>query len=168
MIRELQSHFEIIALNTQLFLNCLDDIKDKSGLTRITGHSNSISFIGTHLVDARHFLGKYIGVDIENPVEEFVAGKKSIDDIKHLPTIDELRAAWREVTPPLIDRLDRLTWEDLEDESPHGFPVETPSVYAGIGFLLQHESYHIGQLGLLRKQLGYHAMTYVQGTGTVH
>ncbi|MGB7490782.1 MAG: hypothetical protein WBN62_10660 [Thermoanaerobaculia bacterium] len=33
----------------------------------------------------------------------------------------------------------------------YDFPFEDPSMAGGIGFLLHHEAYHIGQLALLRK-----------------
>lgn len=160
MLRELESHVEVLTLNTALFLNCLDDLDHNSALRRFSNASNNVGFIAAHLVESRHYFGKYVGLNLQNPVEEFLAGAKSIDDVGHLPTIPELRAGWGEVTPPLLDRFDQLTAHDLDAESPHPFPLENPTVYAGIGFLLAHESYHIGQLGLLRKQLGYNSMSY--------
>jgi hypothetical protein len=45
-------------------------------------------------------------------------------------------------------------------ESPQRFPVDDPTFGAAIEFQLHHESYHIGQLALLRKYYGYPAMTY--------
>jgi uncharacterized damage-inducible protein DinB len=38
----------------------------------------------------------------------------------------------------------------------------------GLAFLLQHEMYHIGQIALLRKELGYNAMAWSEpSTGVV-
>lgn len=50
---------------------------------------------------------------------------------------------------------------ELNAPSSQRFPVDLPTVHGGLGFLLQHESYHIGQLALLRKYFGYPAMRYV-------
>lgn len=33
-------------------------------------------------------------------------------------------------------------------------PVEDKTIMGGFAFLISHESYHVGQLGLLRKELG--------------
>jgi membrane associated rhomboid family serine protease len=33
-------------------------------------------------------------------------------------------------------------------------------ILGGLFFLVQHESYHIGQMAILRKGLGYNAMSY--------
>jgi uncharacterized damage-inducible protein DinB len=38
--------------------------------------------------------------------------------------------------------------------------VSDGSVLGAVAFLAQHESYHMGQLGLLRKALGYPPMSY--------
>jgi len=160
MLRELESDFEVLTLNTALFLNCLDDLDHNSALRRFSNASNNVAFIATHLVESRHYFGKYVGLNMQNPVEEFMSDAKSIEEVGHLPTIPELRAGWNEVSPPLLDRFHELTSDDLDTESPHAFPLENATIYAGIGFLLSHESYHIGQLGLLRKQLGYDAMSY--------
>ena len=35
-----------------------------------------------------------------------------------------------------------------------------------IAFLAQHDSYHLGQMGFLRRQLGKPAMSYARGAQT--
>lgn len=41
-------------------------------------------------------------------------------------------------------------------------PLAGPTLLGTIAFLMQHESYHVGQMGLLRKQLGRPATTYAR------
>jgi len=42
----------------------------------------------------------------------------------------------------------------------HRFPISDTTALGMITFLTQHDSYHIGQVGFLRRQLGKPAMTY--------
>ena len=39
-------------------------------------------------------------------------------------------------------------------------PLEDSSVLGLFGFMVQHDSYHLGQLSLLRKYAGLPAMSY--------
>ena len=48
-----------------------------------------------------------------------------------------------------------LSAADLDAASEHGFPTDDKSVLGVITFLTFHETYHVGQMGLLRKFLGY-------------
>ena len=41
-------------------------------------------------------------------------------------------------------------------------PLARPALLGTIAFLMQHESYHVGQMGLLRKELGHPAMAYIR------
>ena len=54
-------------LNTRLLLNCLDGLDDTVGHGRPNERTNSIGFIGAHLVDARHLLAQGIGVGATSP-----------------------------------------------------------------------------------------------------
>jgi uncharacterized damage-inducible protein DinB len=44
-------------------------------------------------------------------------------------------------------------------------PVADPSVLGALTFLLQHESYHVGQLAMLKKHLTGKPMKYSPGGG---
>ena len=39
-------------------------------------------------------------------------------------------------------------------------PLEDSSVLGLLGFMVQHDSYHVGQLSMLRKHAGLPAMSY--------
>lgn len=149
----------ILKLNSDLFNNCLVGISDETACTRISDRMNNIAFIALHLVDARCYLVRYIGLRFENPFEN-LENIQSIDDMTDFPTLDYLRSGWQKVTPVLYEQLDKLTEAQLRSRSPESFPVDDDSVLSGIAFLLQHESYHIGQLSFLRKYLALGPMSY--------
>ena len=54
-----------------------------------------------------------------------------------------------------MNHLPKLTDEDLNADAPMWFPNKENNIANAIGFLQMHESYHIGQLSLYRKSLGF-------------
>lgn len=148
------------ALNTRLFLNTLADVSDADAGRRIDGHTNSMAFIGAHLVDARHFTARSVGVATTNPLEATLRDVRGIEDAPALPGGAALREYWRSISAVLEERAGRLGADELSAPSAQSFPIGDPTLLGALNFLLHHEAYHIGQLALLRKHLGYPAMGY--------
>ena len=150
----------VFRTNTRLLLNCLDGVSREHALERPNERTNSLLFIACHLVDARHFLAGYLGLSVPNPLDSTLGEVSSIEEVRELPDLDEVRRCWKSIGQVLDECFATLGEDDLNAPSPQHFPVDQPTVFAGIGFLLEHESYHIGQLALIRKFLGYPAMRY--------
>ena len=141
-------------LHTRLFLNGFDEVSDEIARLRPNEDTSSMAFIGLHMHDARHYLAKFLGQPESNPFEQITASAASIDDIEIYPSLAELRTAWLEVTAALNGRFDDLDPETLSQppsDVDFEFPFEDQTLLGGMGFLLHHEAYHIGQLALLRK-----------------
>jgi uncharacterized damage-inducible protein DinB len=149
-----------VRLNTHLLVNCLADVMEWDAARRVAPGVNSRSFIVAHLVDARHVLATMLGDGGPNPLGTTLESATSIDDVEQLPTILELSAAWSAVTARLVARLESASAAQLAAPAPQTFPVEDGTLLGGLAFLLQRESFHVGQLALLRKQLGYASMRY--------
>lgn len=156
---QLESLRALFRLNTRMYLNCLDGLTDAEARARPSADTNSIAFLALHLADSRYFLIGYLGCPGDNPLSEYESAT-GIEDVESLPPLEELRAIWRDVANRVERCLGSLTAEALARPSPQSFPVEEPSVLGGIAFLAQHESYHIGQMGLLRKYAGKGAIGY--------
>lgn len=56
-----------------------------------------------------------------------------------------------------LETVDALT---LDGPPPFQFPIADATLFGGVAFLTQHDTYHIGQLALLRKHWGLGAMSY--------
>ena len=151
---------KILDLNTRLFINCLDGIDDATAQKRIKMDTNSMTFIVCHLIDARYYLAGIINLKTENPFKELFEQAQSIDDFKDFPRLKELKSAWLDVSKKLSEFFPELATDELQKESSVDFPIDDNTVLGAIAFLIQHESYHIGQLGFLRKYLGFGAMKY--------
>jgi len=83
-----------------------------------------------------------------------------IDEVGELPTLEEVRGAWKEVSRRVTDRIGEVDERAWSADAPVQFPVEDPTTLGMLAFLMQHDSYHIGQLAFLRKHLGFGAMEY--------
>ena len=144
----------MLRLHTRLFLNCFDEISDEMARQRPNEDTSSMAYIGLHMHDARHYLARFIGLSESNPFERITATAQTIDEIEIYPSLAELRTAWLEVTAALDGRFETLEADSLSDpplEVDFAFPFEDTTLLGGIGFLLHHEAYHIGQLALLRR-----------------
>ena len=156
-------------LNGRLFENCFRGADDEAALRRpgttdnsTANHSaagNNMAFLGAHLVDARRYLANLLGPEVDNPFPELAEGE-SIDDFDELPSVERILAAWRDMGATVLDRLEAVPADHLDRESEQQFPVDDPTLLGGVAFLVQHESYHVGQLAYLRRLVGLGAMTY--------
>ncbi|MGH7536653.1 MAG: DinB family protein [Gemmatimonadales bacterium] len=150
----------ILALNTDLLLNTLDGVTDDEARHRLPGGGNSLGFIAAHLADSRHFLANLIGRPLENPLAPALAGARRIEDVRELPPLDAIRQAWTVVSEHLALALEELSAEDLVRPVTQRFPLGDGGVLGVIAFLVQHDSYHLGQAAFVRRQLGHPAMSY--------
>ena len=149
-------------LNTDLLLNCLDGLTDDEAQRRLEAGGNSVTFLAAHLTDTRHFLAARLGRPLFNPLARYLADVRSIEEILELPSLVEIRTAWQAVSTHLQAVLGELTPSDLAEPNAHRFPLEDTTRLGMIAFLAQHDSYHLGQIAFIRRQLGKLPMSYAR------
>lgn len=152
----------ILDLNTTLLLNCLDGLSDVEAQHRLEAGGNSITFLAGHLTESRHFLVSRLGQPFPNPLARYLEDVRSIEDIHDWPTLDEIRPAWRAVSAHLQTTLTTVSAAALAEPNVHRFPIQDASRLGLIAFLVQHDSYHLGQVAFLRRQLGKPPMSYAR------
>jgi uncharacterized damage-inducible protein DinB len=152
---------ETLRLNTRLFRNCLAGLTDEQARARPSATANSAAFVAAHVADSRFFLLKMLGATRPCPLERYLGGRKGIEEITEWPSLAQVHEAWTEAAHALRDRLAAMTPADLDAGAVSGFPIEDQSVLGVLTFLVQHDSYHVGQLSLLRKIAGLPAMSYM-------
>jgi uncharacterized damage-inducible protein DinB len=167
MDARLTSLLTILDLNTDLLLNVLDGLSESEAQQRLPGGGNSIAFLAAHLTDSRHFLASRLGQSLPNPLGRYLADAKSIDEIRSWATLDQVRAAWISISAHLQGVLESLGPEELDQPNAHRFPCADTTTLGLIAFLTQHDSYHIGQAGFVRRQLGKPAMAFTRGARNV-
>lgn len=152
----------VFDLNTDLLLNCLDGLTDAEAQRRLEAGGNSITFLAGHLTDNRHFLVARLGRTLSNPLARYLADVRSIDDIAEWPALDEIRSAWQTVGTHLQAVLEELTPGELAEPNVHMFSLGDSSRLGLVTYLVQHDSYHLGQIGFIRRQLGKPPMSYAR------
>jgi uncharacterized damage-inducible protein DinB len=151
---------EIFRLNTRLLHNCLDGLTEEQARARPTAATNSAAFVAAHVADTRFAIVGWLGGTVENPLAADLAGARGIEDLPSLPPLDTIRAAWDAASAALALHLATVAPEALDGPSPQRFPGAGPTLLGALAFLAQHDSYHVGQLALLRKYAGLPAMRY--------
>ena len=159
MLPDLKPVHQILSLNTRLLHNCLEGVDDALGTRRLTADTNSLTFLAAHLSQSRHYACTIAGRTLTDPLEGRLKGK-SLDDLGPLPSLEEITAAWDAVSAHLLKTLEELTEEDMKREATRRLPGSDGTVGSVLPFLAQHDSYHIGQMAILRRQLGLGAMKY--------
>jgi uncharacterized damage-inducible protein DinB len=149
-------------LNTDLLLNCLDGLSDAEAQRRLEAGGNSVTFLASHLTDSRHFLVARLGHPLTNPLARYLADVRSIEEIRELPALAEITPAWQAIGAHLQNVLAELTPGELAEHNVHRFPVDDSTRLGMIAFLVQHDSYHVGQIAFLRRQLGKPPMSYAR------
>ena len=154
---------EILRLNTRLFRNCLDGVTEEQAQRRPSASTNSAAFVAAHVAEARFFLLKMLGAEQPSPLAAYLEGARSIEDVKRFPPVAELQRAWTTASHALRARLDTMTAAELDASvvSPFPLPISDLTALSLLTFFVQHDSYHIGQLAMLRKHAGLPAMQYV-------
>ncbi len=155
----LASVSEIIALNRRLYNNALDDISAESLSQRPGDAANHMLWLAGHVAHNRATIANLLGSDISSPLEVFNAPLDPDADYPSLESIVEFHA---QATHALLNRLPLADVDSLSADSPFPFelPVSRNSVFGAVSFMAQHEAYHVGQMGLLRKILGHEATSY--------
>ncbi|HSB54900.1 MAG TPA: DinB family protein [Gemmatimonadales bacterium] len=152
---------DILRLNTRLYRNCLTGLSDEQAQKRANGRgeTNSAAFIAAHLVDSRYYLLNLLGRKVPSPLKGCEGGFMRIDKVIGYPPLSEIQAAWTAVGELIERQLETMSPAAL-DAKFEDFPMPIPTVLGALSFMTQHECYHLGQLGLLRKHAGFEAMAY--------
>lgn len=155
----LEPQCKVLRLNSRLLRNCLAGVDDVTARIRLEGRTNSLAFLALHLEDARHYLCRYLGGTSTSPFKELLDPIRSIDEMQDTPSLDAILDAWAASEAPLLRQIARVAPDAWDEPSQPAFPLGDTRLDATT-FLVQHESYHVGQMGLLRRALGLPAMSY--------
>ena len=139
-----------------LVATAIEDLTPEAWQTRLgDGTANHAAFIALHLLDVRCFMLRALGEEAHHPFEEQTRNARRLEDIVEFPGRDVILAAWQDVGTRFRPVLEAVTREWLVEPAPHRFPIGDETRLGMLAFLVQHEAYHLGQLGLIRSALGF-------------
>jgi hypothetical protein len=160
MTKSITNLGSILNMNSRLFINSLENVTDKQANERISDHNNPMIWIATHTVWARYNMCMFLGKPVENPYQGMFEDFKPYDPKENFPSIDEIKKSWQQATEALETAMADATEEQLAQDSPVKSPVGDFTNAGTLAFLVQHESYDIGQMAFLKKYLTKEAMKY--------
>lgn len=149
----------ILRLNTELLLNCLEALDEEIATRRVEPGCNSIAFLVAHLTESRHFIANLLGHSLPSPFSPAFTNARDLEQAGPLPDLPTLRAHWERIAAHLAVVIERLDTPQLAQAS-QPLPGSDGTLLGALAFLVQHESYHLGQIALLRRQHGLPAMLY--------
>jgi uncharacterized damage-inducible protein DinB len=150
----------LLEFNTRQFHAAIDGIDDHRASRELGTSCRRIDHIAAHMIDARAHVARLLGVRPHLDILDVLEAVPTFEKLGDRVPLSALRDAWDLLTDPLRTGFDALTDEAFVATTDHQFPVDDPSLRGAITFFVQHEAYHLGQLGLLRRELGLPAIVY--------
>ncbi len=155
-----------LKLQTRWFKNAVDGIDEEDSVIRLNNKVNNLRWLAGHLVAARYRRLASMNADITPfiHIDKFFLkdvpppGTKPFDELIEYPPLSECRQAWEFYSNPLIKEISLLTAGQLSVRFPFKLPIEGSTIMDVLAFFALHESFHIGQMAIIRKALGYPSM----------
>jgi len=145
---------QLLELNLRLYGRALQGLDDEDAWRRPGPTSSPLLWVAGHLVRSRADLLRAIGGDWALSWGDRFGRGEAVGAPEEYPTLAEVWWEWRGVSAALLDRLPEVEEGVLSAPAPRRPPVEDSSLAGLVAFSVYHESYHVGQLGYLRKWLG--------------
>ncbi|MCH5598610.1 DinB family protein [Niabella ginsengisoli] len=149
-------------MHTQLFDNVIADISGVDSLKRVHDVTNHFVWMAGNMVNTRYWLANILGVEDKDPNDEFFKDAKALDLNVTYPELGDLKKQWHRISSQLYNALYKTTDEELAVPYNFGMGVEfvEENKLNMVGMSLDRESYLLGQMGLMRRALGYEGMKY--------
>lgn len=149
-------------MHTQSFLNVLDGITEEDALKRIDGKTNHIVWMAGNLVNCRYGMAWVLGLREEDPYSDLFFQGKTLSPEYNYPSLQALKESFHRISALLYEQLLQAPDELLDSAFQFGMnvPFVPATVLSFMGMCIGREDYLCGQIGLMRKLLGYEGMKY--------
>ncbi len=147
-------------LHTNLFNNCLNGLSQEDAWVRPNDDTNPIIWMAGHLVGTRMQQSRVGGFEPDPQFDSFFGHDQQLDMSKTYPSLQHIKEAWNEISPKISAGFWNMTEEALAGPAPMQLPVADDTLGGFYAFIMHHEAYHIGQMGILRKYVSNKAMSY--------
>ena len=145
--------------NSGMLSLALSDLRQEDAVRRWKGGAgSSIAYLTGHLTSSRYGLMKTLGRVAENPFKDLYGAGVGSKDGSAYPPIGELRDAWDQAAGKLHAALQAVSDVDAVSPGDGSFPIPDNTLRGNLTFMAWHESYHIGQIGMMRTEMGYLSM----------
>ena len=145
----------IFKSNTDIVNKAIGNVDPEHWFKGPGDDSNHLMFLMGHLVVHRGHTLRALNVEWKTRwLSLFSQGADRVADTAY-PSVEEMRAAWEEVSTKLANALKEPTADVLAKTTPKGLPTYDGKISGTVAFFAFHDAYHVGQVSYLRKWLGY-------------
>ncbi len=143
-------------MNDLMYCRALEAVAEDKATFRFSKRTNTFRGIAAHLLISRHGLGALTDMGFEplpwNDLgKTFDAGFLESDNF---PQLSEILSEWQKITPAFMAKLPELSEEVLDRQPPFPLPnMPDARLREFVRLMVLHESYHVGQLGFMIKEL---------------
>ncbi len=150
-----------IDLQTRLFNNVAEGISDTESGQRNSEQINNMKWVAGHILHTRlGSMSKLAGLQPDDTYEAKFGRGNSFDPAATYPPIEEIRDRWQATAAAISEGIGKMPEDMAASKSPAQVPIADDTIRGLASFLVSHEAYHIGQLGILRKMVGKDAMSF--------
>lgn len=148
--------------HSQSFLNVLESISDADSTKRIDGKTNHIVWMAGNFVNMRYSLAWILGHQEEDPYNDLFFQGKALNEEFSYPTLSQIKDNFHNISAIAYQKLIEATDEQLDTIFEMGMSASfyEETILNFVGMCVGREDYLCGQIGLMRKILGYEGMKY--------
>jgi len=144
----------IFSLNDSLADRAFIGVAPDDLWKRPTPNTNGMLWIFGHMAAVRARMLGALGEEFDPGLGDAFGRGAALQDVSAYPSREKINEASREVNRRLFAKLATLTEADLSKPAQGPRPNAVQTVGEQIAFFALHDSYHVGQLGYVRKALG--------------
>ena len=145
----------IFKFNNNLVSRSLDGLSDEDVWTQLAGAGNPIGWVLGHLTETRGGILRELGVAFDPGWGGRFKRGSMRQDRSTYPSREEIEAQWKATHHPMRDAFAGITADKLASAATREIVPGVRTFGDQIGFFAAHESYHVGQIAFIRKQLGH-------------
>lgn len=158
--------FKQFSLLTDWYLSVVENVQPADGRRTLSEHNNSLEWLAGHLLVTRCRLSARLGAQLApwphldayvNPALP-LPGFRPFDKNRAYPSLAECAAAWESASNTFLTALQAADQSVLQTVLPISGPTGGDTLADFLVSAVLHESFHIGQMSIVRKALGYPAM----------
>jgi hypothetical protein len=156
----MQAIVDQLNMQTRLFKNVTEGIRDEDAQKQVAPKVNHVAWLTGHIVSTRYMMAGVLGLEMREPYPDLFTDGKGLQEGVQYPTMNELIKDWDTISEAVINKINALPDDVVMNELPQPTPIGDATIKSFMNFCSHHEAYTIGQLGILRRILGYEAMKY--------
>jgi hypothetical protein len=155
MSTDLQTLRNQFNFNNGIYERTVQGIPPEQWLIQPSQESNHLLWVVGHAAVSRAMAVRLLGGEWSAPWQNLFARGQNRVDKGQYPSVAEVQHAWNEISGRLMSALPSASLELMGKPVEKGKPSIDGTVGGTVGFLCLHESYHLGQMGFIRKWLGH-------------